>query len=62
MQINFFGSFNVRQVAGTVWVISGKTERARIEFTDDARRQTIAWEWRPQDAWLPLCDRVATKL
>ena len=48
-------------VEGNVWTISGKTERARIEFSKDGKRQTIAWEWRPQDAWLPLCDRVATK-
>ena len=47
---------------GNVWTIRGKTERARIEFSNDGKRQTITWEWRPQDAWLPLCDRVATKL
>ena len=49
-------------VEGNVWTISGKTERARIEFSNDGKRQTITWEWRPQNAWLPLCDRVATKL
>ena len=36
-------------------------ERARIEFSADGRSQTIAWEWRPQDSWLPLCDRVAVR-
>ena len=49
-------------VEGNVWAIIGKTERARIEFSQDGRRQTISWEWRQQGAWLPLCDRVATKL
>lgn len=49
-------------VEGNVWTISGKTERARIEFSNDGTRQTITWEWRPQDVWLPLCNRVATKL
>lgn len=47
---------------GNVWTMSGPTERARIEFSGDGRRQTIHWEWRPQDAWLPLCERVATKV
>ncbi len=45
-----------------VWRILGETERATIEFTDDARRQQIHWEWKPGDQWLPLCDRVATRI
>jgi hypothetical protein len=49
-------------VEGNVWTISGKAERARIEFSDGGKRQTIRWEWRPKDAWLPLCDRVAMRL
>jgi len=49
-------------VQGRVWTINGETERARIEFSDDGSQQTITWEWRPKDVWLPLCDRVATKL
>lgn len=49
-------------VEGYVWTISGATERARIEFSKDGRQQTITWEWRAQSVWLPLCDRVATKL
>jgi hypothetical protein len=49
-------------VEGKLWTFSGKTERARIEFGDDGKQQTISWEWRPKDVWLPLCDRVATKL
>ena len=46
---------------GRVWTFTGDTERARIEFSDDGRRQTITWEWRPEDKWLPLCDRVAIR-
>jgi hypothetical protein len=49
-------------VQGDVWTLSGQTERARIEFGDNGNRQTITWEWRPKDEWLPLCDRVATRL
>ena len=49
-------------VEGRVWTISGESERARIEFSHDSKRQDISWEWRPKDKWLPLCDRVAMKL
>ena len=48
-------------VDGRVWTLTGETERARIAFSADGRTQTIAWEWRPIDRWLPLCDRVATR-
>ena len=46
---------------GDVWTLSGAHERARIEFGDGGRKQTIRWEWRPKGQWLPLCDRVATR-
>ncbi len=46
---------------GNVWTFSGETERATIVFSDDGRTQTITWEWKPDGAWLPLCDRVATR-
>ena len=46
---------------GRVWSISGETERARIEFSEDGRTQTITWEWKPEDKWLPLCDRTAVR-
>ena len=49
-------------VDGKVWRIDGETERATIEFTDDDRRQVIHWEHKPEDRWLPLCDRVATRV
>ncbi|WP_310570535.1 hypothetical protein [Gemmatimonas sp.] len=44
-----------------VWTITGERERAQIEFSEDGRTQTIAWEWRPKDRWLPLCDRIARR-
>ena len=49
-------------VKGKVWTIKGETERARIEFSADGKRQTITWEWRPKNNWLALCDRVATRV
>lgn len=47
---------------GRTWTISGLLERARVEFTADRRTQTITWEWKRNDAWLPLCDRVARRV
>lgn len=57
----FYRHYDVT-VDGNVWTISGKTERARIEMSDDGKRQTITWEWRLKHEWLPLCDRVAMRL
>jgi hypothetical protein len=48
-------------VRGNVWTFNGEHERARIVFSNDGDTQTITWEWRPKDRWLPLCDRVAHK-
>ena len=56
----FYRHYDV-SVDGLVWTLSGDTERARIEFSFDRRTQTITWEWRPGDRWLPLCDRVARR-
>jgi hypothetical protein len=47
---------------GKVWTLSGATERATIVFSDDDRTQTITWEWKPADRWLPLCDRIARRI
>ncbi|NML16098.1 DUF1579 family protein [Azohydromonas caseinilytica] len=47
---------------GRVWTLSGDTERARVVFSADGRTQNIHWEWRPEDGWLPLCDRVAVRV
>lgn len=49
-------------VAGRVWTFTGATERARIEFAADGNTQTITWEWKPGERWLPLCDRVARRV
>ena len=46
---------------GSTWQLLGEFERATIVFSDNNRRQTITWEWRPQGQWLPLCDRVAVR-
>lgn len=46
---------------GNVWTLAGETERARIEFADHDRTQVITWEWKPEDRWLPLCDRTAIR-
>lgn len=48
-------------VDGDTWTFSGEHERATIVFSDSGRTQTIAWEWKPKDKWLPLCDRVAKR-
>ena len=48
-------------VDGRVWTFTGLRERAHVELSDDGRTQTITWEWRPHDRWLPLCDRVARR-
>ena len=45
-----------------VWSLTGKTERARIEFQNGDRTQIISWEWQPQANWLPLCDRQASRI
>jgi hypothetical protein len=50
------------RVEGRVWTLDGAQERARIELSADGRTQNIHWEWRPQDGWLPLCDRVAVRV
>lgn len=50
------------EVEGNIWTFSGESERARIEFSDDSRTQTIAWEWKPNERWLPLCDRTARRV
>ena len=46
---------------GRVWTFTGPTERARVEFSQDGRTQSIVWEWKPGDRWMPLCDRTARR-
>lgn len=47
---------------GPTWLLEGKTERARTVFDADGSTQTITWEWLRDGNWLPLCDRVATRV
>lgn len=49
-------------VDGNIWKLSGELERATITFSDDDRTQTLVWEWKPGDEWLPLCDRTAVRV
>ena len=56
----FFRLYKVTR-QGNDWRFDGSTERAHIQFSDDAKKQTITWEWFTEGTWLPLCDRVATK-
>lgn len=46
---------------GDLWLLSGDTERASITFRDNNRTQVIAWEWKVDSEWLPLCDRTAVR-
>lgn len=47
---------------GKIWTLTGATERAQIEFCGNFRTQVISWEWKPEDRWLPLCDRTAVRI
>ena len=44
------------------WLLEGETERARTVFDAKGDTQTITWEWLRDGKWLPLCDRVATRV
>lgn len=56
----FYRHYDVT-VDGRVWTLAGESERARIDFSADSKTQTITWEWRCKDRWLPLCDRTARR-
>jgi hypothetical protein len=49
-------------VDGRTWQLRGEFERARTVFGVDGNTQTITWEWLRDGRWLPLCDRVATRV
>ena len=49
-------------VDGRIWLLEGETERARTVFDANGNTQTITWEWLRDGKWLPLCDRVATRI
>ena len=53
----------ITRVDGDIWTFTAETNRGRIEFTDGGDTQKITWEWRPDGkTWLPLCDRIATRV
>lgn len=47
---------------GDSWRFVGATERATVVFDDGGKRQVWSWEWKPRNAWLPPCDRVAERV
>jgi hypothetical protein len=50
-------------VKGNIWNFVEPSSRAKVTFDDDKNKMTFNWEWRKQDNnWLPLCDRVATRI
>ena len=49
-------------VEGRTWLLTGETERATTVFSADGNTQTIAWEWLRDCKWLPLCDRIASRI
>ncbi len=49
-------------VDGPTWRLEAETERARTIFGADGDTQRITWEWMQNGKWLPLCDRVATRI
>jgi hypothetical protein len=44
------------------WQLTGPSERASTVFDTDGNTQTITWEWLREGKWLPLCDRVASRV
>lgn len=57
----FYRHYDVT-VEGRTWRFNGTSERATIVFDESGETQMITWEWRPAGVWLPLCDRVATRV
>lgn len=49
-------------VDGRTWLLEGETERACTIFSADGDTQTITWEWLRNGKWLPLCDRIASRV
>ena len=49
-------------VSDRTWVLEGETERARTVFGANGNTQTITWKWLRDGKWLPLCDRVASRI
>ncbi len=57
----FYRDYKVTR-EGDRWHFEGATERATVTFENDGSRQRGNWEWKPENEWLPLCDRVADKV
>ena len=57
----FYRNYRVTR-DGDRWQFEGATEQAIVVFEDNDRRQVWKWEWKPNEAWLPLCDRVAERV
>lgn len=57
----FFRQYAVER-DGDTWAFVGEFERATYRFEDGDRRQIATWEWKKDGVWMPLCDRVATRI
>ncbi|MEJ7684434.1 MAG: hypothetical protein WKG06_42625 [Segetibacter sp.] len=50
-------------VEGNIWNFTEPSTRAKVTVDDDKNKITFNWEWRKEGSdWLPLCDRVATRI
>ena len=47
---------------GNSWQLDGATERATVTFVNDNKQQVWKWEWKQDNTWLPLCDRIAERV
>ena len=48
---------------GDIWTFSEPQTRATVSVARGAKQMTFTWEWRNGGRkWLPLCDRVATRI
>jgi hypothetical protein len=45
-----------------IWTFTGRWTRAKVTFTEAGNRMRCYWEWRNEHDWLPLHDRVATRV
>jgi len=57
----FYRNYRVERESD-VWTLTGDTERARITFSGNHQKQDIAWEWKQDGTWLPLCVRSAERI
>lgn len=57
----FYRNYTVTR-EGDSWRFDGPTERATVVFENEGKRQVWTWEWRQNNSWLPLCDRVANRI